>query len=88
MILNAGSGRLDLDGSFRKDGGNAPHQGAIYICAGSSGQASGGRLNHPANWLSLNKLGSLVLDIDGLRADIRFMGDHGQLRDYFTIEKR
>ncbi len=88
MILNPGSGRLDLDGSFKKDAGNAPHQGAVYICAGSSGQTSGGRLNHPANWLSLNKLGSLVLDIDGLRADVRFIGDQGQLRDYFTLEKR
>ncbi len=88
MILNAGSGRLDIDGSFRKDAGNAPHQGAIYVCAGSGGQTSGGKLNHPANWVSMNKLGSVVLDFDGLRADVRFIGEMGQLRDYFTLEKR
>jgi 3',5'-cyclic AMP phosphodiesterase CpdA len=88
MILNAGSGRLDHEGSYAKNGGNAPHQGAVYICAGSSGQISGGKLNHPVNWVSLNKLGSLLIDVDGLRADIRFIGDKGQLRDYFTIEKK
>jgi len=88
MILNAGSGRLDHEGSYGKNPGNAPHQGAVYICAGSSGQISGGKLNHPVNWVSLNKLGSLLIDVDGLRADIRFIGDKGQLRDYFTIEKK
>lgn len=88
MILDRGSGRLDLEGSYKKNPGNAPHQGAVYICAGSSGQISGGKLNHPVNWVSLNKLGSLVIDVDGLRCDVRFIGERGQLRDYFTLEKR
>lgn len=88
MILDSGSGRLDLEGSYRKTSGNAPNQGAVYICAGSSGQISGGKLNHPANWVSLNKLGSLVIDVDALRMDVRFVGERGQLRDYFTVEKR
>ena len=33
--------------------------------AGSSGQISGGTLNHPAMFISLNVLGSLVLDVHG-----------------------
>ncbi len=88
MILDKGSGRIDLEGPYTKDSGNAAHQGAVYICAGSSGQISGGSLNHPVNWISLNKLGSLLIDVDGLQADIRFVGDRGQLRDYFTLRKR
>jgi hypothetical protein len=88
MILDRGSGRIDHEGSYKKDAGNAAHQGAVYICAGSAGQVSGGKLNHPANWVSLNKLGSLLLDFDGLRLDVRFLGDRGQVRDYFTLLKK
>jgi len=88
MILDRGSGRSDMEGPYQKDSGNAPHRGAVYVCAGSSGQISGGPLNHPANWISLNKLGSLIIDVDGLQTDVRFIGDRGQLRDYFTLRKR
>lgn len=88
MILNRGSGREDLDGPYLKPAGNEPHQGTVYIVAGSAGQTSGGKLNHPVNWLSLNKLGSLVIDIDGPELQARFYGDQLQLRDYFTLRKR
>ena len=88
MVLDARSGRVDLDGPYAKPAGNAPHKGAVYLVAGSSGQTSGGKLNHPAHWLSLNKLGSLVLDFDGAEVNVRFMGDAGQMRDYFTIRKK
>lgn len=88
MILDRGSGRIDHEGAYKKEAGNVPHQGAVYICAGASGQVSGGKLNHPANWVSLNKLGSLVLDFDGLRLDVRYLGDRGQVRDYFTLIKK
>jgi hypothetical protein len=88
MVLDRGSGRLDMEGAYLKDPGNASHQGTVYICAGCSGQASGGKLNHPVNWVSLNKLGSLVVDVDGRRCDVRFIGDRGQVRDYFTLQKR
>ncbi len=88
MILDRGSGRIDMDGPYKKDAGNAPHQGTVYLCAGSSGQVSGGKLNHPVNWVSLNKLGSLLLDFDGPRLDVRFLGDRAQVRDYFTLLKK
>ena len=88
MILNGGGGRVDLDGPYEKPAGNPPHRGAVYIVAGSSGKVSGGRLNHPAHWLSLNKLGSLIIDIDGAEANVRFLGERGQTRDYFTLRKR
>jgi hypothetical protein len=55
--------------------------------AGSSGQISGGSLQHPVNALSLNALGSLVLDFDGHRLDATFIDDKAVVRDYFTIVK-
>ncbi|HMJ64017.1 MAG TPA: metallophosphoesterase family protein [Candidatus Binatia bacterium] len=67
--------------------GPAPHEGAIYVVAGSSGQTSGGRLTHPVNFLSLNVLGSLVLDFDGPRLDATFIDDKAAVRDRFTIVK-
>jgi hypothetical protein len=67
--------------------GPAPHEGAIYIVAGSSGQTSGGQLKHPVNFISLNVLGSLVLDIDGPRLDATFIDDKAKVRDHFSIVK-
>jgi hypothetical protein len=88
MIKDSGSGREDGTGAYEKpDGGTAPHQGAVYAVAGSSGQASGGTLNHPAMFISLNNLGSMVLDVDGNRLDAKFLRETGAIGDYFTILK-
>jgi hypothetical protein len=81
-------GREDGTGVYRKPTrGPAPHEGAVYVVAGSSGQISGGKLNHPINFKSLNVLGSLVLDIDGNRLDASFVDDKAVVRDTFTIIK-
>jgi hypothetical protein len=81
-------GRADGTGIYTKPSrGPAPHEGAIYVVAGSSGQISGGGLQHPAMCLSLNTLGSLVLDFDGSRLDATFIDDKAVVRDYFTIKK-
>ena len=81
-------GRADGTGVYTKRSrGPAPHEGAIYVVAGSSGQTSGGALQHPAMCLSLNVLGSLVLDFDGLRLDATFIDDKAVVRDYFTVKK-
>lgn len=85
---NRGSGRADTDGIYEKPAGSPPHEGAVYLVAGSSGQASGGPLNHPAMFLSLNKLGSLILDVDGPVLDATFLNEKGQVRDYFTMRKK
>jgi hypothetical protein len=88
MIMDPGSGREDGDTPYTKPlhGGN-PRQGAVYIVAGSSGQISGGWLNHPAMFVSLNQLGSLVLDIDGNRLDAKFLRADGVVADHFTLMK-
>lgn len=64
-----------------------PNSGAVYVVAGSSGQVSGGPLDHPAMVVSLNALGSVVLDVDGLSLDARFLDETGTVVDRFAIDK-
>ncbi len=72
-------------GAYRKSSG--AHNGAVYAVPGSAGQISGGTLNHPVMFSSINELGSLVLDISGERLDGKFINSVGETRDYFRIEK-
>jgi hypothetical protein len=65
----------------------APHQGAVYAVAGSSGQTSGGTLDHPVMVSSLDLLGSMVIDISGPRLDARFLDTARVVRDSFAIVK-
>ena len=67
--------------------GPGPHEGAVYAVAGSSGQISGGTLNHPAMFISLNNLGSMVLDVNGNTLDAKFLRENGAIADYFRIVK-
>lgn len=88
MLLDEGSGRKDQEGAYIKFGGaGAPHEGAVYTVAGSSGKASSGSLDHPAMFSSLKTLGSVVLDIDGDRLDAKFIDATGDVKDYFTVLK-
>ena len=88
MKLDAGSGRPAETGAYVKPRlGPNPHEGAVYAVAGSSGQISGGSLNHPAMFISLNNLGSMVLDVDGARLDAKFLRETGAVADSFTILK-
>ena len=90
MILNASSGReTNSAGPYMKwASGAQAHQGAVYVVAGSSGQTSTGPLNHPAMFISLQELGSLVLDINGDRLDAKFLRETGAIADQFTVVKR
>jgi len=93
MILNASSGHeTNSAGPYTKWlSGSQSHQGAVYAVAGSSGKISGGSLDHPAMFISLNQLGSLVLDIDGDRLAAKFLRETGAvpaIADQFTIVKR
>lgn len=88
MKIDGGDGRETGAGAYQKPSLTpVGHQGAVYVVAGSSGQASGGTLNHPAMFISLNQLGSLVLDVDGARMDARFLRETGATADSFTILK-
>jgi hypothetical protein len=92
MIVQAGSGReTNGVGAYLKpDGlGESPvgNMGAIYAVAGSSGQTSGGTLNHPAMFTSQNVLGSMVLDFNSNRLDAVFIRENGATNDSFSIIK-
>jgi hypothetical protein len=89
MRKQPGNGRSDGDGAYIKPlTGPKARQGTIYNVAGSAGQISGGKLNHPAMLLSLNQLGSVVLDIEGNRLNSTFLGADGVVRDTYTIIKQ
>lgn len=88
MKKDAGGGRMDGTGAYQKAAlGPGVHNGAVYAVAGSSGQTAGGPLNHPAMFISLNNLGSMVLDVDAGRLDVKFLRETGAIADYFTILK-
>lgn len=85
MVKVQGSGRESETGAYKKSAG--PNNGAVYIVGGNSGKVSGGKLNHPANFISKNLLGSLAIDIQGDRMDVKEIDDKGELTDQFTIIK-
>ena len=85
MKVQAGGGQNPTP--YTKAAGTPADSGTVYVVAGSSGQASGGSLNHPAMYVSLNNLGSLVLDVDGNRMDVTFLRENGSQPDTFAIVK-
>ncbi|MSQ48441.1 MAG: hypothetical protein EXR78_08705 [Deltaproteobacteria bacterium] len=85
MKINGGSGRVEGAEAYTKAASGGI--GAVYAVAGSSGQIGGGLLNHPAMFISLNNLGSLVLDIKNNRLDAKFLRENGTIPDHFTIIK-
>jgi 3',5'-cyclic AMP phosphodiesterase CpdA len=84
-LKDSGDGRPEGDGAYTKTA--TSHAGAVFAVAGSSGQTSGGTLDHPAMWISLDRLGSMVLDVEGTRLDAVFLNDAGVVDDRFTIRK-
>ncbi len=89
MKKNPGGGRENIDGAYTKSAlsPNVPNEGAVYAVAGSSGKISGGTLNHPAMFISLNNLGSMVIDVNNDRLDAKFLRENGTVADYFTVIK-
>jgi hypothetical protein len=89
MILNSGKGREEeIGGAYIKPRGyDIPNRGAVYTVAGSSGQTSGGSLNHPAMCVSTNVLGSMLLNIGSNRLEAVFLRETGATNDHFTIVK-
>lgn len=89
MLVDAGNGRTNGTGAYRKTGpGPSANQGAVYVVAGSSGWATPTvGLNHPAMFIGLQRLGSMVIDVDGNRLDALFLRETGAIDDSFTIIK-
>jgi hypothetical protein len=91
MIKDAGDGRTDGGGAYRKRPSGPEAQGAVYVVAGSSGWVTGDtfipQYLHPAMFIKLKELGSMVIDVDGNRLDAKFLRETGAIDDYFTIIK-
>jgi calcineurin-like phosphoesterase family protein/purple acid phosphatase-like protein len=88
MSLDSGDGSPVGDGPYRKATlGSAPHEGAVYVVAGSSSEVRPATLNHPAMRVGLLELGSLVLDVDGSVLTGTFLNSTGGTTDTFRIVK-
>jgi hypothetical protein len=88
MILDGGNGRVSGDGAYAKPSlGPVPHEGAVYVVAGSGGSVSSAALNHPVMVVSLARLGSMVIDVDGQTLDAKFVSSTGAVDDSFRIAK-
>jgi hypothetical protein len=92
MIKDLGSGRPDDTGAYLKSGvGPQPHQGTVQVVAGSSGWVTGDvyapSYKHPAMFIKLKELGSMVIDVNSNRLDAKFLRETGAIDDHFTILK-
>lgn len=87
MRLDAGSGRPQESGPYRKPAGRVPHAGTVYVVVGASGEPLKGPLNHPAMAVSASVAGSLVLDVDARRLEARCLTETGAVLDQFAIVK-
>jgi hypothetical protein len=86
--VDAGDGDPAGDGAYQKPAlGPIPDSGAVHSVVGSSSQISGGPLNHVVMRVSLNVLGSMVIDVEGNRLDGTFLGVSGNVLDHFRLEK-
>jgi hypothetical protein len=88
MIKDGGSGQPEDTGAYRKPAGPEGNEGAVYVVAGSSGHATVLQLTrHPAMFVTLLKMGSMIIDISGNRLDAKFLRETGAIDDHFTIIK-
>jgi hypothetical protein len=85
MKVDGGDGREEGTGAYMQ---NDEGQGTVYVVAGNAGQVTGGQLNHPAHFLSLNELGSMVIDVNSNRLDAKCLSPAGTFLDTFTLIKR
>ncbi len=86
-IVDHGSGNPALAAPYRKPADAVPHQGTVYVVAGSSSKLDQAPIDHPAMGHSMLELGSVLVDVDAYRLDARFVSSHGEVRDHFRIEK-
>ena len=87
-VKDGGDGDPQGDGAYWKPTlGPAPHEGTVYSVVGSSSFTSGGPLDHPIMTVSINQLGSMVIDVEGPVLDGYWIDSAGTVRDHFRIAK-
>lgn len=88
MVLDGGCGQTNLCAPYRKPmGGLGIGRGTVYVVAGCSSQLGGGDFDHPVMHVSLDQLGSLMIDVEGARLDAYFLRDEAGIADHFTLLK-
>ena len=89
MVMDPGDGVPWGDGAYRRPaGGLGANQGVVYVVCGCSGE--GGYFTfkrHPAMMRNMAGYGSMVIDVENLRMDVRFITEQGMVADWFTIDK-
>jgi hypothetical protein len=88
MILDGGDGWVGGDGAYAKaTAGPTPHEGAVHVVAGASGNLSAGTLDHSVMQVSFLIMGSLVIDVDGNKLWGLYLDNQGQVQDRFMLVK-
>lgn len=91
MILNNGDGCPEGDGPYEKAlGGGEWNAGAIYAIVGSSGgkrDATDSIPLHPVMVTRTTVPGSLVVEMDGLMLDGKYLSLEGKVLDHFRMIK-
>lgn len=96
MVKDGSDGR-SVGGYNKPTLGGAGHEGAVYTVAGSSGKTqdyakivdngTGNGTGHPAMFISWERLGSVVVDVDGHQMDVKFLRENGTIGDTFSITR-
>jgi hypothetical protein len=85
MVADGDLGRPGEEGpyhtSVRRRGGD----GIVYAIVGCSGEATDKDFGHPVLAAHMDDPGSLIVDVDGLRLDARYVDYKGRVRDHFAI---
>lgn len=95
--IDTALGRIDVDHAYQKVFGQ-PHKGEIFInCEGGGTSSDASNLRYPFSFTPVvyrgsDYEGSLVVDVDGNRMDVKFLCDEhnatgSHIWDYFTIIK-
>lgn len=87
---DGGSGSYPVSCPYEKTTLVKSHQGTVYAVVGCSGKHTGTSSGwpHPIMHAASNTvLGSMILDIEGLRLDAKFLSSTGSIWDQFTMVK-
>lgn len=91
-VIQGGSGNIDTDGAYTKPlTGDSSTIGTVYIVCGNGAKSeTNPPLNHPVFYISEggdNVCGSMIVDVEDKRMDIRYLKSTGEVFDYFTFLK-
>jgi hypothetical protein len=95
--IDTALGRIDVDHAYQKVLGQ-PHKGTIFVnCEGGGTSSDASNLRYPFSFTPVvfrgsDYEGSLVIDVNGTRMDVKFLCDEhnaagSHVWDYFTIFK-